>query len=92
VTILDAQGRTHTLNRYNAMWDKPRPEASIMVCVWFVNNSGITEMELKTITLGNSCHRTRHLLPNSRLFQKNSSFTVSWHQLLNQDGISALDG
>ncbi|CAJ1937202.1 unnamed protein product [Sphenostylis stenocarpa] len=29
VTILDAQGCTHTLNRYNAMWDKPRPESSI---------------------------------------------------------------
>ncbi|KAL2342640.1 hypothetical protein Fmac_003925 [Flemingia macrophylla] len=30
VTILDAQGCTHTLNRYNAMWDKPRPESAIM--------------------------------------------------------------
>jgi len=31
VTILDAQGCTHTLNRYNAMWDKPRPESFIKV-------------------------------------------------------------
>ncbi|RDX83449.1 putative trehalase, partial [Mucuna pruriens] len=30
VTILDAEGCTHTLNRYNAKWDKPRPESSIM--------------------------------------------------------------
>ncbi|KAK7399070.1 hypothetical protein VNO78_10245 [Psophocarpus tetragonolobus] len=29
VTILDAQGCTHTLNRYNARWDKPRPESFI---------------------------------------------------------------
>ncbi|XP_057420497.1 probable trehalase isoform X2 [Lotus japonicus] len=29
VTILDAQGCTHNLNRYNAMWNKPRPESSI---------------------------------------------------------------
>lgn len=33
LTILDAQGCTHTLNRYYAKWDKPRPESSIMVCV-----------------------------------------------------------
>jgi len=33
VTILDAQGCPHTLNRYNAMWDKPRPESSTKVCV-----------------------------------------------------------
>ncbi|XP_054823242.1 trehalase-like isoform X1 [Prosopis cineraria] len=29
VTIVDAQGRTHTLNRYYAKWNKPRPESSI---------------------------------------------------------------
>ncbi|XP_061361632.1 trehalase-like [Gastrolobium bilobum] len=29
VTILDAQGCTHTLNRYYAMWNKPRPEAFV---------------------------------------------------------------
>nr|XP_004503576.2 probable trehalase isoform X1 [Cicer arietinum] len=30
VTISDAQGCTHTLNRYYAMWNKPRPESSTM--------------------------------------------------------------
>ncbi|XP_061347668.1 probable trehalase [Gastrolobium bilobum] len=30
VSIRDAQGCTHTLNRYYAMWNKPRPESSIM--------------------------------------------------------------
>ncbi|CAL0312564.1 unnamed protein product [Lupinus luteus] len=29
VTITDAQGCTHSLNRYYAMWNKPRPEAYI---------------------------------------------------------------
>ncbi|KAF2298033.1 hypothetical protein GH714_007316 [Hevea brasiliensis] len=28
VTIQDAQGRNHTLSRYYAMWNKPRPESS----------------------------------------------------------------
>ncbi|CAJ2676395.1 unnamed protein product [Trifolium pratense] len=30
VTVSDAQGCTHTLNRYYARWNKPRPESSIM--------------------------------------------------------------
>ncbi|XP_015896064.2 trehalase-like [Ziziphus jujuba] len=30
VTIEDAQACTHTLNRYYAMWNKPRPESSII--------------------------------------------------------------
>ncbi|XP_058732155.1 probable trehalase isoform X2 [Vicia villosa] len=30
VTVSDAQGCTHTLNRYNARWNKPRPESSTM--------------------------------------------------------------
>ncbi|KAE9614049.1 putative alpha,alpha-trehalase [Lupinus albus] len=30
VTITDAQGCTHSLNRYYAMWNKPRPESYIM--------------------------------------------------------------
>ncbi|KAI9108489.1 hypothetical protein K1719_020680 [Acacia pycnantha] len=29
VTIVDPQGCTHTLNRYYAMWNKPRPEGSV---------------------------------------------------------------
>ncbi|KAK7306857.1 hypothetical protein VNO77_44817 [Canavalia gladiata] len=29
VTVQDAQGCTHTLNRYYAMWNKPRPEAFV---------------------------------------------------------------
>ncbi|XP_054825207.1 probable trehalase isoform X2 [Prosopis cineraria] len=29
VTIMDPQGCTHTLNRYYAMWNKPRPEGSV---------------------------------------------------------------
>ncbi|KAG6497517.1 hypothetical protein ZIOFF_045418 [Zingiber officinale] len=27
VTVQDAQGHKHSLNRYNAMWDRPRPES-----------------------------------------------------------------
>ncbi|MED6145895.1 hypothetical protein PIB30_029379 [Stylosanthes scabra] len=30
VTIVDAQGHSHNLNRYQAMWNKPRPESSTM--------------------------------------------------------------
>ncbi|KAF2313494.1 hypothetical protein GH714_011255 [Hevea brasiliensis] len=30
VTIQDAQGRNHTLSRYYAMWNKPRPESSVL--------------------------------------------------------------
>ena len=32
VTIQDAQSCNHTLNRYYAMWNKPRPESSTIVC------------------------------------------------------------
>ncbi|KAJ9148117.1 hypothetical protein P3X46_030208 [Hevea brasiliensis] len=30
ITIQDAQGRNHTLSRYYAMWNKPRPESSVL--------------------------------------------------------------
>jgi hypothetical protein len=32
VTIHDVHSSSHTLNRYYAMWNKPRPESSIIVC------------------------------------------------------------
>ena len=40
----------------------------------------------------NSAHRTRNLLPGSRMFQRNSNFIGTWLQLPNLDGISAQDG
>lgn len=33
VTIQDAKGRLHTLSRYYAKWDRPRPESSTVVCL-----------------------------------------------------------
>ncbi|BAT76094.1 hypothetical protein LR48_Vigan01g236300 [Vigna angularis] len=45
VTILDAQGCTHTLNRYNAMWDKPRPESSIKDQEFASNFSSVSEKQ-----------------------------------------------
>lgn len=32
VTIEDEQGNIHSLSRYYAMWNKPRPESSTIVC------------------------------------------------------------
>lgn len=31
VTIQDAQGSNHSLSRYYALWNKPRPESSTIV-------------------------------------------------------------
>nr|KYP42330.1 Trehalase [Cajanus cajan] len=45
VTVLDAQGCTHILNRYNAMWDKPRPESSIMDEASASNFSSVSEKQ-----------------------------------------------
>ncbi|XP_027342331.1 trehalase [Abrus precatorius] len=45
VTILDAQGCTHTLNRYHAMWNKPRPESSIMDKVSASKFSNVSEKQ-----------------------------------------------
>lgn len=45
LTILDAQGCTHTLNRYYAKWDKPRPESSIMDKASASNFSSVSEKQ-----------------------------------------------
>ncbi|KAL9330054.1 hypothetical protein ACSQ67_005057 [Phaseolus vulgaris] len=45
VTILDAQGCPHTLNRYNAMWDKPRPESSTKDKAFASNFSSVSEKQ-----------------------------------------------
>ncbi|KAK7318060.1 hypothetical protein RJT34_02758 [Clitoria ternatea] len=45
VSILDAQGCTHTLNRYQAMWNKPRPESSIMDRASASNFSSVSEKQ-----------------------------------------------
>ncbi|GAU11826.1 hypothetical protein TSUD_75770 [Trifolium subterraneum] len=47
VTVSDAQGCTHTLNRYYARWNKPRPESSIMVCVDKASASKFTTVSEK---------------------------------------------
>ncbi|PNX96455.1 trehalase, partial [Trifolium pratense] len=47
VTVSDAQGCTHTLNRYYARWNKPRPESSIMVCVDKASASKFTSVSEK---------------------------------------------
>ena len=44
VTIQDAQGSTHTLNRYYAMWNKPRPESLIIVCISPLSIMALNEM------------------------------------------------
>ncbi|PON73594.1 Glycoside hydrolase [Parasponia andersonii] len=43
VTIQDAQARNHTLTRYYAMWDKPRPESSTLDKEFASNISSVAE-------------------------------------------------
>ncbi|XP_031478061.1 probable trehalase [Nymphaea colorata] len=45
VVVHDAEGRTHTLNRYNARWNKPRPESGTTDEATASNISSITEKE-----------------------------------------------
>lgn len=45
VTILDAHGCTHTLNRYYAMWNKPRPESALMDKASASNFSTVSEKQ-----------------------------------------------
>nr|POF19326.1 trehalase [Quercus suber] len=43
VTIQDAQSCNHTLNRYCAMWNKPRPESSTIDTKSASNISNVSE-------------------------------------------------
>ncbi|KAF3777237.1 putative trehalase [Nymphaea thermarum] len=46
VVVHDAQGHSHTLNRYNARWNNPRPESGTTDEATASNISSITEKEL----------------------------------------------
>ncbi|KAK7358484.1 hypothetical protein VNO77_00412 [Canavalia gladiata] len=54
VTILDAQGCTHLLNRYHAMWNRPRPESSVMDKASASKFSSVLEKELFYLELASA--------------------------------------
>jgi hypothetical protein len=100
VTIHDVHSSSHTLNRYYAMWNKPRPESSIIVCpslkLTFLSigyvlciNCGEDDRWIFNWFLS---HRTRNLLPISQVFLQNSNSSVKWLQPLSLAGILAQDG
>ncbi|KAF6146017.1 hypothetical protein GIB67_033376 [Kingdonia uniflora] len=49
VKIQDARGHNHTLSRYYAMWNKPRPESSTIVLCYYSNHSDLTTLSTTSI-------------------------------------------
>lgn len=78
VTIRDSNGCTHNMSRYYAMWNKPRPESSTIVCSFpeILKTSCSNKTYDSLIYDDNIFCRTSKLLQRSLMKLPRKSFTV----------------
>jgi hypothetical protein len=99
VVIMDNDGCVHNLSRYQAMWNKPRPEsativrslASVMLLTMPIAVEVLPCHELTVYSMY-TIFRMRSWPQSLTLQPLRKNYTTRLPQQLKRDGISALDG